>query len=130
MLHWDSWWSHSTRDSEASSAPSPNDPEPWDHENAVRLQTRFWEQWLDTQRSWWTMYGAFLPSMAQPASAALKPREGTARQPPDSNPAPAKKEHHHSPGVERRWPVASGAAAAKLRAQRKRAGLKPKEIPR
>ncbi len=74
MLHWSTWWSHSTRDSESSSAPSPSDPEPWDHENAVRLQTRFWEQWLDAQRSWWTMYSGVLPTMARAAAGAAKPR--------------------------------------------------------
>ena len=124
MLHWSTWWSHSTRDSESSSAPSPSDPEPWDHENAVRLQTRFWEQWLDAQRSWWTMYSGVLPTMARTAADAAK-RAEPAKDKPQGDAEPAKR--HHSPAAERRWPVASGPVAAKLKRQRKRAGLKPGE---
>jgi len=126
MLHWSSWWSHSTRDSEASSAPSPSDPEPWDHENAVRLQTRFWEQWFDAQRSWWTMYTGVVPTMAGRTTAPAKSAENPKR-PTEGEAEPARK--HHSPAVERKWPVASGAAAAKLKQQRRRAGLKPNEGP-
>jgi hypothetical protein len=127
MLHWSSWWSHSTHDSAASTAPSPNDPEPWDHENAVRLQTRFWEQWLDAQRSWWTMVGGVLPSMAAAKQEDGKPREAAK---PDSESASEPAHHKHSAGIERRWPVASGPAAAKLKQQRKRAGLKPNQTSR
>jgi len=126
MLHWSSWWSHSTRAGEAPSAPSPSDPEPWDHENAVRLQTRFWEQWFDAQRSWWTTYTGILPTMAGRTAAPAKPDEGS-KQPTEGEAEPSR--HHHSPGVERKWPVASGPAGAKLKQQRRRAGLKPKEGP-
>jgi hypothetical protein len=126
MLHWNSWWSHSTRTSDASSAPSPNDPEPWDHENAVRLQTRFWEQWLDAQRSWWTIYGGQFPTMSWSQGAAAKPGGKSEPERPAAEPQPV---HKHPPGIQRRWPEVSGPAAAKLRAQRKRAGLKPKEVP-
>jgi hypothetical protein len=126
MLHWSSWWSHSTHDSAAAKAPSPNDPEPWDHDNAVRLQTRFWEHWLDAQRSWLSMYGGFLPAMTAPMVLAAKPAEPDKAE-ADHAPEPARK--HHSPAVERKWPTASGPAGAKLKQQRRRAGLRPNEGP-
>jgi hypothetical protein len=127
MLHWYSWWNHFTRGANPQSAPSPNDPEPWDHENAVRLQTRFWEQWLDAQRTWWTMAAGHIPTINSPMVAATKPprRSEPAGTASPETKAPAK----HPPGIQRRWPEVSGPAAAKLRAQRKRAGLKPKEVP-
>jgi hypothetical protein len=115
MLHWNSWWSRATHDATGDRQSAPNQSAPWADDSLAGLQARFWDQWLDAHRSWWTMYAANLPTMPWPPAGVLAPPEPT--EAPPARPATPRKKIS---ATQRLRPVASGPAAAKLKQQRKR----------
>ena len=67
MLTWNSMWPPTSGD-EAGRTPL------WDPSSVFELQTRFWNQVVEANRSFWSLYTAAFPALAwPPGPAAVEP---------------------------------------------------------
>ena len=75
MLTWNSMWPATSGD-EAGRTPL------WDPSSVFELQTRFWNQFIEANRSFWSLYTTALPQLAWPMTSAAVPPAATETEAP------------------------------------------------